>query len=195
MSEAIQRELSPSETPLWWGRPRQGLVIRGSDAFLIPFSLLWCGFAVFWEASVLRAPHAPAFFALWGIPFVLVGVYFVVGRFFVEARQRANTYYAVTSERVIIVSGVVTRTVKSLSLGTLTDLSVSETGAGEGTITFGAQHPMAPMFAGMRGWPGAEQQLGPRFDLICDAKSVYETIRSAQRAVHLPPGPRTHPTP
>ncbi|WP_235532040.1 PH domain-containing protein [Pelomonas sp. Root1237] len=183
MNEEVQRELSPSEKPLWWGQPRQGVVVRGSDAFTIPFSLLWCGFAVFWEASALRAPNTPAFFVLWGIPFVLVGVYFVVGRFFVEARQRANTYYAVTSERVIIVSGVFARKVKSLSLRTLTDLSLSEARSGEGTITFGAQHPMAAMFGGMRGWPGAEQNLGPSFDLILNAKSVYETIRSAQSAV------------
>jgi len=182
INEGIQRELSSSEKLLWWGQPRQGVVVRGSDAFTIPFSLLWCGFAVFWEASVLRAPGTPAFFVLWGLPFVLVGVYFVAGRFFVEARRRANTYYAVTSERVIIVSGVFARTVKSLSLGTLTDLSLSEAKSGEGSITFGAQHPMAARFGGMRGWPGAEQNLGPRFDLILDAKSVYETIRSAQRA-------------
>jgi len=180
--EEIRRELSPGEAPLSWGRPRQGVVVRGSDAFTIPFSVLWCGFAVFWEASVLRAPNAPVFFALWGIPFVLIGVYIVVGRFFVEARQRAHTYYAVTPERVIIVSGVFARKVKSLSLRTLSDLSLSESGSGEGTITFGAQHPMAAMFGGMRGWPGAAQHLGPTFDLIRDAKSVYEMIRSAQRA-------------
>ena len=183
INEEVQREFSPSEKPLWWGQPRQGVVVRGSDAFTIPFSLLWCGFAVFWEASALRAPNTPAFFVLWGIPFVLIGVYFVVGRFFVEARQRANTYYAVTSERVIIVSGLFARKVKSLSLRTLTDLSLSEARSGEGTITFGAQHPMAAMFGGMRGWPGAEQNLGPSFDLILNAKSVYETIRSAQSGV------------
>lgn len=183
ISEGIQQELSPSEKLLWQGQPRQGMVMRGSDAFTIPFSLLWCGFAVFWEATALSAPNTPAFFVLWGIPFVLVGVYLVIGRFFVEARQRANTHYAVTSERVIIVSGVFARKVKSLSLSTLTDLSVSEAKSGEGTITFGAQHPMAAMFGGMRGWPGSEQNLGPRFDLILNAKSVYETIRSAQRAV------------
>jgi len=72
--------------------------------------------------------------------------------------------------------------VKSLSLRTLSDLSLSETRSGEGTITFGAQHPMAAMFGGMRGWPGAAQHLGSTFDLIPDAKSVYEMIRSAQRA-------------
>jgi len=104
----------------------------------------------------------------------------VIGRFFFEARQRANTYYAVTAERVLIVSGIFSRTVKSLNLRTLSDISLSEKASGEGTITFGPQNPFATSFGG--NWPGASQQLGPRFDLIANAKSVYQIIQSAQRA-------------
>jgi hypothetical protein len=181
MTTEIQRQLSPGEQVLWQGKPRRGLVIRGSDAFAVPFSLLWCGFAVFWESSVIRSPNAPAFFVLWGVPFVLLGVYLVVGRFFVEALRRANTCYAVTPQRIIIVSGVFVRKVKSLNLRTLTDVSLSESRSGEGSITFGAQHPIAPLFAGMSAWPGAQRYLAPSFDLISDAKGVYETIRGAQR--------------
>src|SRR5689334_15506842 len=125
-SQEILREMSGRESVLWSGQPRQGLVLRASDAFAIPFSLLWCGFAIFWESSVLSSPKAPVFFVLWGIPFVAIGVYFVIGRFFVEARQRASTFYAVTPERVLIVSGVFSRAVKSLNLKTLTDISLSE---------------------------------------------------------------------
>ena len=180
--EDIRQQLSPNESTLWWGRPRQGLVFRGSDTFLIPFSLLWCGFAIFWESLVLSSPTASAFFILWGLPFVAIGIYMVVGRFFVEARQRSNTFYAVTPERVLIVSGLFSRKVKSLNLKTITDISLSQGRNNEGSIMFGPQISFAPMFGGISSWPGAQQQPEPRFDLIPHAKDVYEIVRSAQRA-------------
>ncbi|MGZ5194945.1 MAG: PH domain-containing protein [Ramlibacter sp.] len=178
-SEEIRRELSPGEQVRWSGRPRQGIAFRGSDALGIPFSLLWCGFAIFWEHGVVTS-NAPAFFTLWGIPFVLVGLYMVIGRFFFDARQRARTYYAVTSERVLIVSGVLSRKVKSLNLNTLTDISLTETRGGEGDITFGPQSPFPSLF-GNSGWPGTQQQ-SPKFEFVSNAKSVYEKIRGAQRS-------------
>jgi hypothetical protein len=38
------------------------------------------------------------------------------------------------------------------------------------------------MFGSFAGWPGMEAYLGPRFDMIANVKTVYETIRTAQRA-------------
>ena len=138
----IRSELGPSEQALWTGHPRTGLVLRVSDAFAIPFSVLWAGFAIFWLYSAAES-GAPLPFVLFGVPFVFVGIYIVIGRFFVEARQRGATYYAVTPQRIIIASGLLTRKVQSLSLKTLHEVSLSERADGSGTISFGNQHPMA----------------------------------------------------
>ena len=135
-SSIVQRELGPQERILWAGSPRAGLVFRPADVFLIPFSLLWGGFALFWEYSVLRE-GAPFFFGIWGVPFVLMGLYFIFGRFLVDKKQRERTVYGLTNERAIIISGLLAQTVKSLNLRTLTDVSLHERPDGSGTITFG----------------------------------------------------------
>ncbi len=175
----LERELSAGETLLWNGRPRQGLMLRASDALFIPFSLLWAGFAFFWEASVVGT-GAPFFFMLWGIPFMVVGLYITIGRFFVDAYIRSKTSYGVTNERVLIIAGLLNRTVKTLPLQTLSEIALQQNADGSGTITFGSGAPFASWYRGFA-WPGMDQRLAPAFERIPEAKHVYELIRKAQR--------------
>jgi Bacterial PH domain len=176
-SQVISSLIGRDERLLWSAQPRQGIFLRSTDAYLIPFSLLWGGFALFWEGSVVNS-NAPVFFRLWGIPFVLVGLYLIVGRFFADARLRSRTYYGLTTERIVIVSGLFSRTTKSLQLRTLSEVSLAESRGGVGTITFGA---VAPWWAGGGGWPGSQRQVSPAFDSISSARDVYEKIRIAQK--------------
>ena len=167
-------ELGPGERLVWSGRPQQGLMLRPSDALFIPFSLMWGGFAFFWEYSVLNS-KAPVFMALWGIPFVLVGIYLIVGRFFVDAQQRTKTWYGITDERALIVSGLFSKQVKSLPLATLTELTLSERADGSGTITFG---PAANSWMASGGWPGMREKVSPCFEAIERARQVYQMLRA-----------------
>jgi Bacterial PH domain len=181
INDEIKSELSIDEELLWSGQPKQGVIFRNSDMLAIPFSLMWGGFAIFWESSVLTT-NAPWFFKLWGIPFVLVGLYMIFGRFFFDAKQRSKSFYAVTSQRIIIVNGVFNRAVKSMNLKTLADTSFFETKNNEGTIIFGTASPFSAMLSGFSGWPGAAAQMAPQFDSIQNAKQVYEIIQKAQRS-------------
>ena len=180
VSRDIARELASAEKVLWAGQPRQGIVLRPADVFLIPFSLLWGGFAIFWEVMVI-AMGAPFFFPLFGAVFVVVGLYIMVGRFFLEAR-RTRIAYALTSERVVIVSGLIGRTVKSIDLRTLGEMSLSERRNGSGTIAFGSPSPF-DWFGGMAVWPWMAVRHASRFELIPNVRAVYEAIRTAQRAL------------
>ena len=62
--------------------------------------------------------------SIWGIPFVLTGLYLIADRFLVDAGLRAKTFYGLTDRRAIIMSGPFSRTIHSLLLGTLTDISL-----------------------------------------------------------------------
>ncbi len=91
--DVIESELSSSEKLLWSGQPRQGVVFRSNDIFMIPFSLMWGGFAIFWELMVLTMIPKDGgiisiIFPLWGIPFVIIGLYIMFGRFIVDSKRR-----------------------------------------------------------------------------------------------------------
>lgn len=180
VEEALRPELGSGERLLWSGKPAQGPRFRRSDVFMVPFSLLWGGFAIFWEYSVVSS-GAPFFFKIWGIPFVLVGLYIIFGRFFVDSYQRARTYYGVTEQRIIIVGGLANREVKSITLQGLNDISLSERPDGSGSITFGPTNPTYAMWSGSA-WPGTAKKIVPAFDLIDQVRTVYNIIRESQRA-------------
>ena len=130
-------------------------MLRTADWLVVPFSLFWCGFAIFWEITVV-ASGAPIFFSLWGIPFVFAGLYFVLGRFVIDSRVRARTFYGVTNSRIIILKGLAGTQVKSLALRALPDLSLNERSDRRGTITFGSATPWSGLG---NSWPGAASYL------------------------------------
>ena len=189
-SFSIDAEFRQNEKAIWKGKPATGIMLRGSDALFIPFSLLWGGFAIFWETTAISiaakttpndqsAAAAVLIFPLFGIPFVLVGLYLIFGRFVIDAKRREKTEYAITNQRVIIKSGFFSRKVKSLNLASMPEISFTEKSNGTGTITFGESN--SPYGFMMRGfsWPG--MPYAPTFEMIDNVRSVFELIQKAQR--------------
>lgn len=177
MGDPPHLTLLPDERVLWQGQPRQGVILRAQDAFTIPFSLLWCGFAVFWEATVI-ASGAPFFFKLFGVPFVLVGLYMVIGRFFIDAYQRKRTWYTLTDQRALITGSTRTTTERAIDLFGTPHISVDSRKDGTGTISFGGG-PSLP-FANLTRRRRRDQP--PAFEAIADAASVYRLIMEAKHA-------------
>jgi hypothetical protein len=165
--------LMPGERLLWSGRPGQGILFSGHDAYLVPFSLLWGGFAVFWNVSVWREDD-PLFFRLWGLPFLVAGLYFIAGRFLHDAWLRARTHYGVTDRRVLIARGSALR---SLDRATLPLLDMEERRDGSGTIWFG-DRPSPFDRRGSGVWTPAAGQTA-QLQRISDVRSVYQFITSA----------------
>jgi len=178
LKSELRKHIDSKETLLWTGKPKQGITFRSSDALMIPFSLMWGGFAFFWESSVIST-DAPFFMKLWGIPFVLVGLYIIFGRFFFDSASRKKTVYGITEDRIIIKSGVFKESIKSLNIKTLSDITLNEKSDGSGTIILGPENGFNGMFRGS-GWHGSNGKLAPALEMIENVRKVYRQITDLQ---------------
>jgi len=181
VGSGIEQRLLDGETILWRGRPAQGLLIVSTDAMRVPFSILWAGFAIFWESSVLRQPHAPIFMKLWGLPFVLIGLYLVLGRFVLDAYVRRNTEYAVTTQRVLVNRRRAFASFTTLAIDKLPELILNEKENGTGTIRFGM--PVQGRQPGNNFSWTPSLDPSPQFIRIADVRAVFDLIQSTGRSV------------
>lgn len=174
----LRAELQAGERLLWSGKPRAGVRLVAADTVMIPFSLLWGGFALYWEYTVIDQ-GAPLLFALFGVPFVLLGLHLIVGRFLWDAYRRSRTYYGLTNRRILVLSAARTRRLRSLGLGSLPEVNLSERGDGSGTVWFGPGYGPRATLVGT-GWPGLDRHLALRFEGLEDAREVHDRILAAQ---------------
>lgn len=160
---------------MWTGSPVRFPVFDAADLLVVPFSIMWCGFAVFWEFTVIRT-NGPSFFVLWGLMFVLVGLYFVAGRLIVRWLTLRGTEYAVTDQRVVVHSSVLgIDRERSEYLTNLEPPTLRESANGAGTIRFGSSY--SPMTFHTR-WPA--QKPGIQLCEIENARFVRDTIAEAR---------------
>ena len=180
----LQPELTPGETIHWAGMPNPSVIFHIEDWAMIPFSLLWGGFTIFWEAEAAgswsnkpAASHPWEFGMLWGAAFVLIGQYLIWGRFVVDAWLKRHTYYAVTNRRILFLQDGFKRKSRAVYLDALSE--IQQEGSATGRIWLG---PKGSMFGG-RNQP--RQSLSavninaavPVLADIDDVDSVYHLIR------------------
>ena len=177
----LQSELVSGENLVWAGKPNPGKIFHSDDLFMIPFSLLWGGFAIFWESGVLglwghSSKHpAPFFFILWGIPFVVIGQYLIWGRFIYDAWLKRRTYYGVTNRRLLVVQESTKRKTCSMYIDAIP--TVERDGGSVGTLRFGTKFPVvAGRNQRTRNWSRFNVGGVPVFADIDDADYVYRLI-------------------
>jgi hypothetical protein len=142
----VKAELQPDERLVWVGQPRPDLFVRAAF-FLVPFGLVFGGFALFWivgSAAMMGGfganqgfPGFLNFFPLCGVPFLLVGLAMVLSPIWLRRRAR-QTVYALTSKRAIIwepglVGSVTVRNYSAAGLGRMTR---TERADGSGDLVF-----------------------------------------------------------
>lgn len=175
-------DLLPAERILWEGRSLRHRLLRRPDAVLVPFSILWCGFAVFWEVSALRRAATPLLLQLFGIPFVLVGLYVVFGRFVVRAITMRRTRYVLTDRRVVIVGGLSGARTTSAYLNSLPPPACAEGADGSGSLAFGEFPGIGEMFNSRSGWRAwaSEPSATPVLWDIPQVRCVRDLVANSQ---------------
>jgi hypothetical protein len=183
----FQPYLMPGERVLWSGQPKQGIVLTGRDTYLVPFSLMWGGFALFWNISVWKDMNTGTpddwFFKLWGLPFLIAGLYFIAGRFLHDAWIRRSLCYAVTNQRALILRGRQSPRLTSREIRYLPMLDLAEHRDGSGTLAFD-DIESGYLMRRRNGFSGWLPSISPaaQFFRIDKPRTVYELIRNQSRS-------------
>lgn len=152
---------------LWKGKPEKGITMRPDELIIIPFGIFFTLFACFWISIALNA----GFFAIFGIPFVLVGIYMMGGRFIVNEYMKKNTLYVITDKAIIRKRG---SKIDVWYGRDLTDMQVFSHKNGTTSFMFSRVH----LHYGRR--RGVTTQLYG-IENVRDAKDVSEAIRQIER--------------
>lgn len=172
--------LEPSEKLLWIGKPREGVIFSKMDFFLIPFSIIWGGFAIVWETIAIMS-GAPWFFILFGVPFVLVGLYMMIGRFFYDAFRRKHTLYGLTQKRIIFLSGEKEKKAQYINIADLKDVQLFEKPDGSGAIFLSDTEPFLSMLTKLPIQKRTTKNKIPSLEYIANASEVYNKIIRLQK--------------
>jgi hypothetical protein len=191
--DVFSSELAPGETVYWSGQPKTSVVFHKEDIGMIPFSLMWGGFAVFWlfaaSGTAGFSHHAPEksfewVSWIWGSAFVLIGQYMIWGRFVYAYWKKQRTYYALTTKRaLIVIDGFRDRTASSAYFETTPIIEKSVRHDGIGSICFGG-----PVSGEWKMGRNRTPRL-PTFDDIDSADSVYQTAARLREQSRRPAAP------
>lgn len=198
----IENQLNPGEKILWKNRPQQGFLLRRSDSFFIPLSVLLCGLSCWLEgwiinllvnaAPILSDPTGMllfaimAFFAILCLPLVLIGLFLVAGRFFFDRQRRKKTLYVLSNQRVIIGTSIIKHRIRSIGLEKIRPrLEIRQDG--RGTVFLDVDAFLWWIFVGPPWWfplwPDVEVYQPPFLERIESPDEVFEMLKSAIASV------------
>lgn len=90
--------IDEDDVVLWKGKPEKGITASSHDLMTIPFGIFFTLFAIFWTAM---AASGFAIMAVFGIPFILVGLYMLGGKYIINERMKDKTAYVITNKAII----------------------------------------------------------------------------------------------
>jgi hypothetical protein len=172
--------LKPGEKILWYGMPRQGLLIRDADMLAVPMSIMLLGFTLLIDFFAVTNPNL--FTVASAVLFSGLFVYLGVLRFFTAANRRKRIHYCITTRRVIVMRGK-KRALSTLPLRNIQRAEVTAEKDGSGYISFGNTNPVFPWLFGTF-YSTSDQIAG--LELIIDVEIVYAVLTAQLQSLVSP---------
>lgn len=196
-SSHLHKYVFADEKIIWEGGPDPSIHFCNRDIFLVPFSLLWGGFAIFWEAMAVMQAYVDGKFnpelfpmILFGIPFVLLGLYFMFGRLLVKAARKQKTSYMITDQRILSLHRFPWETFREVDLATVYSISLDKGLFGGNTLSFESKEPgvLQTLFRMNGSYENTGMEILFPFDLtgqmnFYDLKDIDEAYRSSREAL------------
>ena len=184
--------LEPGERILWQGRPDASVVWADLLAAQTLFGLFVTVFALFWIGAAAAMTGSIGWsdswfdligmvFPLFGVPFVGVGLYMVVGRLFHDAFRRGRTWYTLSDQAAYVATDMLgKRALRRHDIDRMDRLELDD--SRPGSVWFGQDRQLRHVhFRARDGFPGRTHSyvhLAPvGFERIADARAVYGMIR------------------
>jgi len=173
--------LAPGEEILWQGQPRSTIDWSGlltpttlGGVVFTGFSLFWMGMAFAMTAGT-GAPFPFNIFPVFGLPFLLVGLWMLGGRLVLDAWMRGRSWYTLTDQTAFIARDVFGRkTLDSWPLRDIERITLEE--GTPGSVIFHMSHGT------MRATPRNMTRIRALgFHQIDEAQHVYGLMRRARR--------------
>lgn len=186
--------LDADEEILWQGAPDDGVDFSGFWSMQTLFALFFTGFSLFWITMAYRISGQMTdtvgrvvnlVFPLFGLPFLLVGLQMLLGRFWSDARRRRNSYYTLTNRAAYIgVQSGAKRSLDRYAIGPDTRLTLED--GDLGNIWFATRVNTMPlhtpsMHRSRSRIGGATQTVDPvGFERLSNARQIYGMMRKVQ---------------
>ncbi len=167
--------LEKDEKLLWQGQPEPGVRIEWKNPLEFVLALFFSGFSVFW---VFTASAAGGIFWMFGLPFLVVGFYNLIGIHYWHAHRRKNTRCSLTSKPALIATTKAgRRSLKSVPLLPDTELHLEESN-GLTSKFFAKEMPGIWYSSGFSSH--AASRVG--FERLREGRSLYARMREVQSA-------------
>jgi hypothetical protein len=173
----------PGESVLWQGKPRKNLFLFFTPPwffYFIPFFALWVAFGlgiIVWLLTLEDAEDRAQNLALFLI-YTLVGLYLGFGRLLLASKEWGNTFYLLTTKKVLARRGIFRPRVIAVDLDRIRVVRVlhqRKDGAGSLDFGTGAASTYIP------GWPGLGGTIGPAFLAVDNVHQLSQAITQAQQ--------------